>query len=73
MTALDVLPSTTLLVGGPRHVHVLDLIGALENEQEEDLLRQLLHGWTQAEVAIEFGVHQSTVSRRLKRLVGRAA
>lgn len=73
MVTADVLSLETLEVGNGRHVHILDLIGALESEDEEDMLRMLLHGWTQAQVATEFGVVQSTISRRLKRLVGRAA
>jgi DNA-directed RNA polymerase specialized sigma24 family protein len=73
MSSTDILPAGTLAVGGLRHVLVLDLISSLESAEEEDLFRMALHGWTQAQIAGELGVDQSTVSRRLKRLIGRAA
>jgi DNA-binding NarL/FixJ family response regulator len=73
MVTTDILPAEAMEVGGGRHLLVLDLIAAIESEQEEDMVRLLLHGWTQEEVAVELGVHQSTVSRRLKALMRRAA
>lgn len=73
LTPADILPAERLQVGGRLHVALLDLIDALEGEQDEDLLRLTLHGWTQAQVAIELGIHQTTVSRRLKALLARAA
>jgi DNA-directed RNA polymerase specialized sigma24 family protein len=72
MATTDVLPAESIPVGGGRHLLLLDLIGALGDEEEEDMLRLLLHGWTQEQVADELKVAQSTVSRRLKRLVARA-
>jgi DNA-directed RNA polymerase specialized sigma24 family protein len=73
LATTDILPVNTLQVGGGRHIALMDLLAALESEEEEDMLRLLLHGWTQAQVAVELGIHQTTVSRRLKVLVKRAA
>jgi len=73
MATTDVLPAETIEVGGARHLRVLDIIWALESEEEEDMFRMLLHGWTQEQVAKEFRVHQTTISRRLKALMRRAA
>jgi len=73
MQTTDILSAETLPVGGGRHLLLLDLIAALEDADEEDLLRLVLVGWTQMQIAEELGVAQSTVSRRLKRLIFRAA
>lgn len=73
MATTDILPADTVVVGGGRHLLVLDLIRALESEEEEEMLRLVLHGWTQEQVAKELGVVHSTISRRLKRLIQRAA
>lgn len=46
----------------------MDLLGSIQSEEEEDLVRLLLHGWKQQDIALEFGVHQTTISRRVNRL-----
>lgn len=72
MSTGDVLSLENLVVGGGRHVQLLDLIDALRSEEEEDMLRMLLNGWSQEKVGEDLGIDQATVSRRLKRLVQRA-
>lgn len=64
----DFLPLDKLHVGSRRHTWTMDLLGSIATEEEEDLVRLLLHGWKQQDIAAEFGVHQTTISRRVSRL-----
>lgn len=66
---MDLLAPERLIVGGKRHTQMLDILQSLTSEEEEDLLRLVLHGWSQADIAEEFGVQQGTISKRLRRLL----
>lgn len=68
----DLIPVERVLVGGKRHTQVVDLITSLGSEEEEDLLRLVLHGWTQQDIASEFGVTQGAISKRLRKLLRNA-
>jgi len=59
-------------VGGKRHVQVMNLLANLSSEEEEDLLRSVLGGWTQQDIAQEFGMSQTTVHRRIRQLLKHA-
>lgn len=72
MHSTDILSPERLLVGGKRHVQVVNLLTNLVSEEEEDLLRLVLHGWSQADIAEEFGVTQGAISKRLRRLLRNA-
>ena len=72
ITTSDVLNISRLHIGATPHVKVLDLIRAIRSEDEEDLVRMVLYGWTQADIAIEYGVNQSSVSRRLATILRHA-
>lgn len=68
----DLISAANLKVGKAQHVKVIDLINALRSDEDEELLIHMYHGRTQQEIADLMGVHQSNVSRRLKRLLSRA-
>ena len=69
LRSVDLIPAERIMVGGKRHLQVVNLLANLASEEEEDLLRLVLHGWSQMEIAAEFGVSQSTISKRLRRLL----
>lgn len=69
LRTVDLIPAERILVGGKRHIQVVNLLVNLSSEEEEDLLRLVLHGWNQRDIAAEFGVSQSAISKRLRRLL----
>lgn len=64
----DFLSPDRLYVGSKRHVQLVDLLNCVLSEQDEDLVRLVAHGWTQEEIAKEFGVDQTTISLWLREL-----
>lgn len=68
----DFLPLNRLYVGSKKHTQTMDLLSAIQSEDEEDLVRLVLHGWNQQSIAEEFGVHQTTIGRRLRRILRHA-
>lgn len=69
----DLVSAAQLKVGKAQHVKVMDLIDALRSPEDEDLLIYMYHGRTQDDIAELMGINQSSVSRRLTRLLRRAA
>ena len=72
LRSVDLIPAERILVGGKRHIQVVNLLSNLSSEEEEDLLRLVLHGWSQADIATEFGVTQGAISKRLRKLLRNA-
>jgi DNA-binding NarL/FixJ family response regulator len=73
LRATDVAAADRLTPGSGRHCFLLDLIASIESEDEEDIVRLAHHGWSQAEIAIEFGITQQAVSKKLKQIVSRSS
>ena len=72
LRSTDILNPDRLYIGSKKHVQMVDLLGCIWNEQDEDLIRLLSHGWTQREIAEEFGVAQQTISNWIRNLKSHA-
>lgn len=68
----DFLAINRLHIGNRRHTQTMDLLSAIQTEEDEDLVRLVLHGWRQEDIAAEFGVHQTTIGRRLRKILRHA-
>jgi DNA-directed RNA polymerase specialized sigma24 family protein len=68
LRSTDILNPDRLYIGSKRHVQIVDLLSCVWSEQDEDLVRLLGHGWSQQEVAREFGVSQQTISQWIREL-----
>jgi len=73
LKSTDLVSPEGLKVGKSRHIYILDLIDAIRSFDDEEMLVFLYGGRTQIEIADMLGVNQSSVSRRLKRLITRAS
>lgn len=69
----DFLPIQRMHVGSKGHTHTMDVLAAIQNEDDEDIVRLALSGWSHESIAAEFGVHQTTISRRLRKIFSNAA
>ena len=72
MRSWDVFPALNLPLAGWPHLTLVDLLDACQGPIDEEVLRQRLNGATQLDIAQEMGVHQTSISRRLFRLMERA-
>ena len=72
MRSWDVFPALNLPLAGWPHLTLVDLLDACQGPIDEEVLRQRLNGATQLDIAQEMGIHQTSISRRLFRLMERA-
>lgn len=68
LRSTDLLNPDRLYIGSKRHVQIVDLLACIWNEQDEDLVTLLAKGWSQGEIAKEFGVDRSTISDWIRQL-----